>query len=114
MHLHPASCPFGTRPQGKPVDHQPHRSRLRIVTWNSGGLASHTCREVLTWLQLEHEAKRTVDICILQETAWQEDLEYSTSFPGPTAVNWHVVHASGQDRTGLLCMIRKGLVQADQ
>ena len=55
-----------------------------------------------------------MDICILQETAWQEDLEYSASFPGPTAVNWHVVHASGQDRTGLLCMIRKGLVQADQ
>ena len=114
MHLNQVSRPSDTRPQGKPADHQPNHNRLRIVTWNSGGLASHTYREVLTWLQLEHEAKRTVDICILQETAWQEDLEYSTSFQGPTVVNWHVVHASGKDRTGLLCMIRKGLVQADQ
>ena len=106
--------PFWHPPSGQASGPSAAPQRLRIVTWNSGGLASHTCREVLTWLQLEHEAKRTVDICILQETAWQEDLEYSASFPGPTAVNWHVVHASGQDRTGLLCMIRKGLVQADQ
>ncbi|CAE7225147.1 Pol [Symbiodinium sp. CCMP2592] len=63
---------------------------------------------------MEHEAGRTVDIFLVQETAWQEDMEYSTNSQAAHAVNWHVIHSTGKDRTGILCMVRKGLLQPDQ
>ena len=93
---------------------RPAHSRLQIVCWNAGGLAGHKYQEVLTWLQLEHEANRTVDICVLVETCWQDYLEYTTTFQAPNSVNWHVVHSTGKDRTGVLCMIRSSLISAER
>ena len=84
--------------------------RLRLVTWNTGGLSSTVYREVLTWLQEEHQAYRTVDICILQETAWREDMEFTTTPVGPGSLTWHAVHSAGGDRTGILCLVRAGLL----
>eukprot|EP00439_Symbiodinium_sp_Y106_P068458 s3090_g11.t1 len=34
--------------------------------------------EVTTWLQDEHRAGRTVDVCFLQETRWKIEAEYTT------------------------------------
>ncbi|CAE7249889.1 unnamed protein product, partial [Symbiodinium sp. CCMP2456] len=90
------------------------KPRLRIVSWNAGGLAARNYREITTWLQLEHEAHRTVDICVIQETSWKEDLEYTTSFEAAGQVNWHVVHSTNKDKSGILCMIRSGLISADK
>ena len=84
--------------------------RLRLVTWNTGGLSSTVYRKVLTWLQEEHQADRTVDICILQETAWREDMEFTTTPVGPGSLTWHAVHSAGGDRTGILCLVRAGLL----
>ena len=98
----------------KTAAYQTALPRLRVVSWNAGGLAGHRYQELLTWLQLEHEANRTVDICILVETCWQDHLEYTTSFQAPGFMNWHVVHSSGKDRTGVLCMIRSSLISADR
>ncbi|CAE7936262.1 unnamed protein product, partial [Symbiodinium necroappetens] len=42
----------------------------------------------------------------------QDHLEYTTSFQAPGFMNWHVVHSSGKDRTGVLCMIRSSLISA--
>ena len=65
---------------------------------------------MLTWLQEEHQADRTVDICILQETAWREDMEFTTTPVGPGSLTWHAVHSAGGDRTGILCLVRAGLL----
>ncbi|CAE7739424.1 unnamed protein product, partial [Symbiodinium sp. CCMP2456] len=91
------------------------RNRLRVVSWNAGGLAGHTYREVLTWLQGEHEDKRPVDLCVLQETGWQEDLEFTTSQEVANAADWHVIHSAGEgkDKSGVMCLIRKTLLPAD-
>ncbi|CAE7633009.1 unnamed protein product [Symbiodinium sp. CCMP2592] len=84
---------------------------------HSGGLHDTLYHEVIAWLQAEAEAHRRVDICFLQETAWPADLEYTTKFTNKGAVNWHVVHSAGgekSDKSGIMCLVRAGLVNADQ
>ena len=56
--------------------------RLRLVSWNAGGLMDTRNQEVQA-LAAEAQAGRPVDIMTLQETCWKQDLEYRTSC-GPT------------------------------
>ncbi|CAE7225855.1 unnamed protein product, partial [Symbiodinium sp. CCMP2456] len=97
-----------TQPQPSPCI----RPDNRIVNWNTGGLPNTRYREILVWLQQEHEANRPVDLCILLETAWREDSEFTASLDQPGAQTWHAGHSSGPDRAGILCLIRSGLLPA--
>ncbi|CAE7287001.1 hypothetical protein AK812_SmicGene29727 [Symbiodinium microadriaticum] len=61
----------------------------------------------------ESEAGRPVDICVLQETAWRNDQEFSTNHQAANSTDWHIVHSAGPERSGILCMIRTGLLPSD-
>ena len=70
--------------------------RLKIISWNSGGLNSIRCKEVLVWLQKEHVEGRTYDLCIIQESAWPQDSEFVATLEGPCSTQvacypqrWH-------------------------
>ncbi|CAE7389420.1 unnamed protein product [Symbiodinium sp. CCMP2592] len=106
--LHPGErC---TRKDTRPTRLVPRQQqRLRIVTWNCGGLSGPRYHEVITWLRDEHQAGRTVDICCLQETHWKEEMEYTTADEAGELA-WHVVNYPGKDSSGLMCLVRAGLV----
>ncbi|CAE7828545.1 Pol [Symbiodinium sp. CCMP2592] len=87
--------------------------RLRIVSWNSGGLTSTRYKEVLAWLQQSHEAGCTYDVCILQETMWPQDSEFIAKLDGPNHLQWHAVHSAGKSHEGILCLVRTGVVPAE-
>ena len=75
--LRPGQQPSASRrAEHRPTPRQPRR--LRVVTWNCGGLSGPRYHEVTTWLQDEHRAGRTVDVCFLQETRWKIEAEYTT------------------------------------
>ena len=86
--------------------------RLRIISWNAGGLSGPRYNEVLEWLGAEAKAGRPVDLCLLQETSWRQDMEYTSTPSSPEAPTYHVIHSAGADKSGVLCMIRVGLVPA--
>ena len=110
------------RPQGDrcaDADRDPARNtprnpraprRIRIVTWNAGGLTGTRYSEILEWLRAEEIAGRTVDLCLLQETAWRDDQEFNTRPPVPEAGCYHAIHSAGKEKAGILCLIRQGLV----
>ncbi|CAE7220363.1 unnamed protein product [Symbiodinium sp. CCMP2592] len=103
-------CERCTRKDTRPTRLVPRQQqRLRIVTWNCGGLSGPRYHEVITWLRDEHQAGRTVDICCLQETHWKEEMEYTTADEAGELA-WHVVHYPGKDSSGLMCLVRAGLV----
>ncbi|CAE7752443.1 unnamed protein product [Symbiodinium sp. CCMP2456] len=99
------------KPHTPPAGPQP---RLQILCWNTGGLNSVKCKEILIWLQQEHDRGHTYDICVLQETTWKEDAEFVTSSEDPKDLTWHAVHSAGQGHDGVLCLIRVGLIQSDR
>ena len=74
--------------------------RLRVVSWNTWGLTGPRYSEMLEWLRQEELAGRTVDKCVLQETAWRQDMEYNTQVPGEETSGFHAI----------LCLIRRGLL----
>ena len=84
--------------------------RLRLVTWNCGGLTEIRYRELLQWLDLEYQACKCPDILSIQETHWKQDLEYTTEAVNPGGPEWHVVHSAGGERAGVMCMVRRGVV----
>ena len=90
----------------------PGQRRLRIISWNAGGLSGPRYNEVLEWLGAEAKAGRPVDLCLLQETSWRQDMEYTSTPSSPEAPTYHVIHSAGADKSGVLCMIRVGLVPA--
>ena len=87
--------------------------RLRLMTWNCGGLHGTKYRELLHWLQAEHHAGRTLDVCCLQETSWRQDQEFVTEPCEAGGLTWYAVHSSGKDTAGLLILVRTGLVRSD-
>ena len=91
--------------------HQP--TRLRLMTWNCGGLHGDKYQELLHWLQAEHHAGRTIDICCLQETCWRQDHEFVTDPCEVGGLTWYAVQSSGKDTAGLLCLVRTGLVSSE-
>ena len=99
------------------VQHEPlHRQskRLNIITWNAGGLTSTRYQEILQWLECEHSRGHVIDMMIIQETAWQQDLEFTSQPVSNGQLQWHVIHSAGAARTGIMCLIRQGLVTSDQ
>ena len=96
-----------------PLPHRRPARRLRIMTYNCGGLSSGTYQEILVWLKQEAEQGRPIDIACVQETAWREDFEFRTSMDSQQDTQWFAVHSGGPNRTGLLCLIRTSLLPAD-
>ena len=90
-----------------------HAPRLRVLSWNSGGLNSVKYKEVLVWLQCAHEAGQTYDICVLQETAWPHDSEFVAKVEGSDKLQWHAIHSAGKGHDGILCLVRAGLIPAE-
>ena len=67
---------------------QPLHPRLRMVTWNCGGLHDTKYSEIMRWLCEEHDQGRPVHIMVLQETAWILDMEYVTAALYPQGPQW--------------------------
>ena len=101
----------GHPPRRQEVSYTRTTRRLRLVSWNAGGLMDTRYQEVLAWLEAEAQAGHPVDILTLQETCWKQDMEYRTSC-GPTDEAYHVVHSTGGDKSGIMIMIRQGLLPA--
>ncbi|OLP87071.1 LINE-1 retrotransposable element ORF2 protein [Symbiodinium microadriaticum] len=80
-------------------------------TYHPGGLMDTRYQEVLAWPAAEAQAGHPVDILTLQETCWKQDMEYRTAC-GPTDEAYHVVHSAGGDKSGIMIMIRQGLLPA--
>ena len=85
--------------------------RLRLISWNAGGLMDTRNQEVLAWLDAEAKAGRPVDVLTLQETCWKQDLEYKTSC-GAGEQAYHVIHSAGPEKSGIMIMIRQHLLPA--
>ena len=89
--------------------------RLRIITWNCGGLRDTRCREITQWLCDEHDAGRPVHVMVIQETAWKHDVEYKTSTAKPHGPQWYVLHSgSGAAEGGIMVFILSTLVNTEQ
>ena len=104
-------CPRPDKPEPKSRSAR----RLRIVTWNTGGLSSTRYNEILEWLTQEAQRGHPVDVIFLQETCWKQDLEYVATPPTtPTSeqLSYQVVHSAGPEKTGVMCLIRTGVVPA--
>ena len=72
--------------------------RIRVITWNSGGLNLARQAEVRTWLAEEPPASQIHVLCI-QETHWPTSCEYRD---GP----WTCIHSgSGNREGGVLVML---------
>ncbi|CAE7770501.1 unnamed protein product, partial [Symbiodinium necroappetens] len=88
--------------------------RLRVVSYNCGGLSASLYQELVAWLKAEETRGEPVDVLCIQETAWKEDFEFRTATNHPLEPQWHAIHAGGPARTGILCLIRSSLLRADQ
>ena len=83
---------------------------LRIVSWNAGGLHSSRYNELLVWLVQQADTGHPVDLLFVQESHWRKDMEYSVKPAEDKALQYHAVHSAGDEKAGLLCMIRAGIV----
>ena len=72
----------GTRPSA-PTMHSPQEGRLRVLTYNLGGVTSELYDSILEWLVHENPA----DVIILQETHWG----LGRSDGAWTAAGWRVI-----------------------
>ena len=95
-------APFQSRPGPPSSATSWHRAarRLRVVSWNCGGLSSSACSEVLVWLREEAKCGRPVDVMCLQETSWKEDCEFVTGGGQGPGTRWHVVHTGCKEKAG--------------
>ena len=90
-------------------------SRLRIITWNCGGLHDTRYREITQWLCDEHDAGRPVHVMVVQLTAWKHDMEYTTSSAAPHGPQWYVLHSgSGSAEGGIMFFILSTLLKTEQ
>ena len=80
------------------------KRRLKILTWNPGGLSLERFDEVRQWLLLQG-----ADIVLIVETRWQYTQEWQDK-------HWYCVH-SGEMETrsaGVLCLISRKLTKIQQ
>ena len=97
----------------KPEPESKSARRLRVVTWNTGGLSNTRYNEIIEWLTQEAQRGHPVDVMFLQETCWKQDLEDVATPPAvttPESLSYQVVHSAGQEKTGVMCLIRTGVV----
>ena len=66
--------------------------------------------EVLVWLDAQASAGQPVDLLFLQETHWRQDYEYVATPVEGKVLQYRVIHSAGDDKAGLMCMIRTGLI----
>ncbi|CAE7501552.1 unnamed protein product, partial [Symbiodinium necroappetens] len=85
---------------------------LRIVSWNAGGLHSSRYNELLVWLVEQADQGQPVDLLFIQESHWRQDMEFSVKPAEDKSLQYHVLHSAGDEKAGLLCMIRTGVVPA--
>lgn len=78
--------------------------RLKIFTWNAGGLSTSRYWELLRWLELQ-----SIDLVVLQESRWGIDAEWQLP-------HWHVIHSAGPKArsAGLLVMVAKTFCKQSQ
>eukprot|EP00435_Cladocopium_sp_Y103_P043308 s1590_g12.t1 len=78
--------------------------RLKIATWNPGGLAVGRFDELRKWLDIQQ-----VDLAVIPETRWQYTNEWQDS-------GWSYVHSgSSVDKgSGVLCMVSRRLQKLQQ
>ncbi|CAE7360998.1 Pol [Symbiodinium sp. KB8] len=76
----------------------------------TGGLHSSRYNELLVWLVQQADTGHPVDLLFIQESHWRTDMEYSVKPAEDKALQYHVVHSAGDEKAGLLCMIRAGIV----
>lgn len=71
--------------------------RLKLFSWNAGGLSTERYWELLRWLEIH-----TFDVVILQESRWAYDAEWQLD-------KWTAIHSAGTKRrsAGLLVLISK-------
>ena len=101
--------------QNKSINAKSHFPRLRIITWNCGGLRDTRYREITQWLCDEYVAGRPVHVMVVQETAWKQDMEYKTSTNVPHGPQWYVLRSgSGTAEGGVMIFILSSLVSAEQ
>ena len=75
-----AAVPPPAREHPRPEAPKRRRNRrLKVLSYNCGGLTSALYTELLVWLKLHQP-----DIVFLQETHWSEDRTYTTD-------DWHVI-----------------------
>ena len=100
--------------QNKSINAKSHFPRLRIITWNCGGLRDTRYREITQWLCDEYVAGRPVHVMVIQETSRKQDMEYNTStnvLPGP---QWYVLRSGfGAAEGGIMIFILSSLVSAE-
>ena len=92
------------------LQNQREARTLRMISWNTGGLHSARYNEVLVWLDAQASAGQPVDLMFLQETHWKQDYEYVATPVEGKALQYRVIHSAGDDKAGLMCMIRAGIV----
>ena len=80
------------------------KRRLKIVTWNPGGLSVARLDELRNW-GLQHH----VDILLIPETRWQYNSEWQDE-------DWCCIHSGdpNQKGSGLLCLVSRKLQRLQQ
>ncbi|CAE7827460.1 unnamed protein product [Symbiodinium sp. CCMP2456] len=109
--LQPAPRPsnhiFYQQPSGSQVPEplrrlEAHQQFSAAHNWaKPAGLSMQVYREVMTWLQDEADRGRPVDLCVLQETAWRDDQEFSTCHQAPVDFLLVYQHAWNPQRADL-------------
>ena len=99
--MDPTGLPLESSTPSKPLLQHMHvaKRRLKIVTWNSGGLSAARFDELRNWGLQQH-----ADIILVPETRWQYTNEWQDS-------DWCCIHSgdSASRGSGLLCMISRKL-----
>ena len=77
--------------------------RLRLFSWNAGGMSQARLDELRLWL-----TEQSVEVAIIVETRWAYTGEWEDQ-------RWQYIHSSpGQGGHGILCMISKQVCPATQ
>ena len=80
------------------------KRRLKIITWNPGGLSLERFDEVRQWL-----LQQGADVVFLVETRWQYTQEWQDQ-------HWNCIHSGGTDSrsSGIMCLISRRLARLQQ
>lgn len=78
------------------------KGRLKLFSWNAGGLSTERYWELIQWISLQQ-----FDIVILQESRWNYAAEWQLA-------DWNVIHSASQVRrsAGLLVLVAKSFCKA--
>ena len=92
----------------KPPVHQQYihvaNKRLKIITWNPGGLSLARFDEVRQWLLMQ-----SADVVIIAETRWMYTQEWQDQ-------HWNCVHSGDPTNrgSGIMCLISRRLLRLQQ